>query len=88
MKYKWSVTCYSSLNPEYDQAMNNLGNLLKDQGKNTEAEQLLEKAVELRFVELSVHAENLFRWQWNDKFDNTCTTEEKIPNSLVVNDKF
>lgn len=41
-----------SLNPEYDQAMNNLGNLLKDQGKNEEAEQLLRKAVEIRWISL------------------------------------
>lgn len=43
--------CFS-LNPEYDQAMNNLGNLLKDQGKNEEAEQLLRKAVEIRWIHI------------------------------------
>ena len=36
------------LNPNYDQAMNNLGNLLKDRGQFDEAERLLEKAVEIR----------------------------------------
>ena len=38
----------SSLNPDYDQAMNNLGNLLKDQEELPEAERLLERAVEIR----------------------------------------
>ncbi|KAJ8309666.1 hypothetical protein KUTeg_011531, partial [Tegillarca granosa] len=36
------------LNPEYDQAMNNLANILKDTGDLTEAESLLLKAVSLR----------------------------------------
>ena len=36
------------LNPRYDQAMNNLGNILKDRGQLDEAERLLEKAVEIR----------------------------------------
>ena len=36
------------LNPDYDQAMNNLGNLLKDQDELPEAERLLERAVEIR----------------------------------------
>nr|CAD7575998.1 unnamed protein product [Timema californicum] len=36
------------LNPEYDQAMNNLANILKDERKLTEAELLLRRAVRLR----------------------------------------
>lgn len=36
------------LNPTYDQAFNNLGNLIKDNGRYEEAEALLEKAVEIR----------------------------------------
>ncbi|KAJ4428113.1 hypothetical protein ANN_24127 [Periplaneta americana] len=36
------------LHSEYDQAMNNLANILKDEGKLNEAEDLLRKAVELR----------------------------------------
>ncbi len=36
------------LNSQYDQAMNNLGNLYKDMGRVTEAESLLQRAVELR----------------------------------------
>jgi hypothetical protein len=37
--------------------MNNLSNLLKHQGKNTEAEQLLQEAVELRLVHVTVQLE-------------------------------
>lgn len=36
------------MNPEYDQAMNNLGNIMKEQGRLVEAEQLLEKATVIR----------------------------------------
>ncbi|XP_014681388.1 PREDICTED: transmembrane and TPR repeat-containing protein 4-like [Priapulus caudatus] len=36
------------LNPRYDQAMNNLANILKDMGREMEAEQLLLRAVEIR----------------------------------------
>ncbi|PNF29326.1 Transmembrane and TPR repeat-containing protein 4 [Cryptotermes secundus] len=36
------------LHSEYDQAMNNLANILKDEGKLHEAERLLRKAVQLR----------------------------------------
>ncbi|PSN55969.1 Transmembrane and TPR repeat-containing protein 4 [Blattella germanica] len=36
------------LHSEYDQAMNNLANILKDEGKLIEAESLLRKAVDLR----------------------------------------
>ncbi|XP_067014529.2 protein O-mannosyl-transferase TMTC4 isoform X2 [Anabrus simplex] len=36
------------LNSEYDQAMNNLANILKDEGKLEEAERYLRKAVQLR----------------------------------------
>ena len=39
---------YGSLHPEYDQAMNNLGNLYKDRGQLTEAEHLLLQAVNIR----------------------------------------
>lgn len=42
----WLVV--SRLNPEYDQAMNNLANILKDKGELSEAEALLRKAIELR----------------------------------------
>ena len=36
------------LNPEYDQAMNNLANILKDRGESLEAEALLTKAVNVK----------------------------------------
>lgn len=36
------------LNPTYDQALNNLGNLIKDDGRYEEAEVLLERAVKIR----------------------------------------
>lgn len=36
------------LNPDYAQAMNNLGNLLKDQEQYQEAKKLLTRAVELQ----------------------------------------
>lgn len=36
------------LNPDYAQAMNNLGNLLKDQERYQDAKQLLTRAVELQ----------------------------------------
>lgn len=36
------------LHSEYDQAMNNLANILKDEGKLHEAENLLRRAVQLR----------------------------------------
>jgi len=42
-----------SLHPEYDQAMNNLGNLYKDRGQYLEAEHLLSSAVSIRYC---VHA--------------------------------
>lgn len=38
------------LNPLYDQAMNNLANILKDQGKLLEAEKLLMSAIEIRYI--------------------------------------
>lgn len=38
------------LNPLYDQAMNNLANILKDQGKLLEAEKLLMSAIEIRYL--------------------------------------
>lgn len=41
------------LNPLYDQAMNNLANILKDQGKLLEAEKLLMSAIEIRYVSLT-----------------------------------
>jgi len=40
--------CHGSLHPEYDQAMNNLGNLYKDRGQLSEAERLLSQAVNIR----------------------------------------
>ncbi|XP_053403267.1 protein O-mannosyl-transferase TMTC4-like [Mercenaria mercenaria] len=43
-KYRQAI----ALNPEYDQAMNNLGNILKDKDELFEAEQLLERAVSIR----------------------------------------
>ena len=43
------VYVYGSLHPEYDQAMNNLGNLYKDRGQLVEAEQLLSQAVSIRY---------------------------------------
>jgi len=36
------------LNPEYAQAMNNLGNLLKDQGRLSEAANLFKRAISLQ----------------------------------------
>lgn len=36
------------LHPKYDQAMNNLANILKDQNQLDEARSLLEKAVTIR----------------------------------------
>ena len=41
---------YCRLNPDYDQALNNLANLLKDKDQNAEAEKLLLRAVEIKFV--------------------------------------
>lgn len=38
------------LNPEYEQAMNNLANLLREDKHFYEAEKLLRKAVEVRYV--------------------------------------
>nr|CAD7202138.1 unnamed protein product [Timema douglasi] len=51
------------LNPEYDQAMNNLANILKDERKLTEAELLLRRAVRLSFRHMlsateTTHSEN------------------------------
>lgn len=43
-KYRLAIR----LNSEYDQAMNNLGNILKEKGQLQEAEQLLLKAVKIR----------------------------------------
>ncbi|KAI0240289.1 Protein O-mannosyl-transferase TMTC4 [Lamellibrachia satsuma] len=43
-KYRTAI----GLNPNYDQAMNNLANLLKEKGEHVEAESLLRKAVSLR----------------------------------------
>lgn len=40
----------SRLNAKYDQAMNNLGNILKDVDELDEAERLLETAVSIRCV--------------------------------------
>lgn len=36
------------LNPDYAQAMNNLGNLMKDRGNYEEAEKLFKRALELQ----------------------------------------
>ena len=41
--------CYGRLHPQYDQAMNNLGNLYKDRGRLIEGEQLLSQAVSVRW---------------------------------------
>ena len=41
------------LNPTYDQAMNNLANIIKDQGEAEEAERLLTQAVSLRYVTIT-----------------------------------
>lgn len=38
---------FNRLNSVYDQAMNNLANILKDQGKEVEAEKWLDKAVSI-----------------------------------------
>ncbi|KAH3722053.1 protein O-mannosyl-transferase TMTC4-like [Dreissena polymorpha] len=43
-KYRHAI----ELNPQYDQAMNNLGNILKDRNELDEAEHLLERAVAVR----------------------------------------
>lgn len=40
-----------ALNPSYDQAMNNLANILKDGGDFAQAEMLLKQAVQLRWDE-------------------------------------
>lgn len=40
------------LHPKYDQAMNNLANILKDQNNLEEARLLLEKAVSIRLVRI------------------------------------
>lgn len=42
------------LNPVYDQAMNNLANILKDQGKLSEAEELLFSAIKIRYFLFSL----------------------------------
>lgn len=42
------------LNPKYAQAMNNLGNLLKDDGQLLEAENLFKEAVNLQWVQLNI----------------------------------
>ena len=49
---RWFVVCSGRLNPEYDQAMNNLANILKDRGETLEAEALLMKAVDIKWVAL------------------------------------
>lgn len=43
-KYHLAIKLY----PEYDQAMNNLANILKERNKEEEARELLEKAVQIR----------------------------------------
>nr|CAD7460343.1 unnamed protein product [Timema tahoe] len=49
----WGIMS-SRLNPEYDQAMNNLANILKDERKLTEAELLLRRAVRLRNTRIKI----------------------------------
>lgn len=47
-KYRQALT----LNPHYEQAMNNLANVLKDEGQLQEAKQLLEHALNIRYADL------------------------------------
>jgi len=51
-EWLWDEFCFSyllsRLHSEYDQAMNNLANILKDEGKLHEAESLLRRAVQIR----------------------------------------
>lgn len=42
------IEFFIRLHPKYDQAMNNLANILKDHDKLEEARSLLEKAVAIR----------------------------------------
>jgi len=42
------IAFYDRLHPQYDQALNNLGNLYKDSGQLLEAEHLLIQAVNVR----------------------------------------
>jgi protein O-mannosyl-transferase len=42
------MLCIFRLHPEYEQAMNNLGNLLRDSGNLDEAENLLTQAINIR----------------------------------------
>jgi Flp pilus assembly protein TadD len=49
MNYKFCLACLLfRLHSEYDQAMNNLANILKDEGNLHEAVSLLRNAVQLR----------------------------------------
>ena len=43
---------YFSLYPKYDQAMNNLANILKERGGLAEAESLLHKATTIRYPKM------------------------------------
>lgn len=47
-QYCFKTIIFIRLHPKYDQAMNNLANILKDQNKLDEARSLLEKAVSIR----------------------------------------
>lgn len=42
------IVLFIRLHPKYDQAMNNLANILKDRNELEEARHLLEKAVTIR----------------------------------------
>jgi len=42
------ILLFIRLHPNYDQAMNNLANILKDQNELEEAKSLLERAVTIR----------------------------------------
>jgi len=50
-----------SLNERYDQAMNNLGNLLKDVGEVEEAEKWLQTAVDVRYAATLLYCVALFK---------------------------
>lgn len=47
-EYELYILFYFRLHPIYTQAMNNLGNLLKDHGELIKAQRLFEKAVEVK----------------------------------------
>ncbi|KAH9509799.1 hypothetical protein Btru_045232 [Bulinus truncatus] len=51
------------LNPVYDQAMNNLGNIYKDQNRLAEAEELLRQSYGYIYMEMKRHQDALDAWK-------------------------